>query len=331
MQIYKPEYYDRFRCIASACPDSCCQSWDVEVDAETARLYRSLPGELGDRLRNALVDSEWGTIIAKKDGRCALWQEDGLCGVQTALGEEALCQVCRTFPRLTHDYGDFMELGLELSCPEAARIILTALTAPMVCETAPGGEPGGYDRETMAVLRKTREAMLAILSDEIRPVNETLALALLYGCQVQSQLDGGDAMAFDPENALETGRELAKPGNLTDLFAFFRDLEILTPQWNAMLSAPTEGHWEKGHLALARYFTERYWLQAVSDYDLYSRVKFMVIACLLTKHLPGTLPETAQLFSKEIENDCDNVDAILDAAYTCPAFRDDQLLGLLLA
>lgn len=46
--------------------------------------------------------------------------------------------------------------------------------------------------------------------------------------------------------------------------------------------------------------------------------------------LAGDFLETAQLFSKEIENNADNVDAILDAAYTAPAFRDDGLLGLLL-
>ncbi len=74
----------------------------------------------------------------------------------------------------------------------------------------------------------------------------------------------------------------------------------------------------------------RYWLQAVSDYDLYSRVKFCILACLLVRHLGGDIFRTAQLFSKEIENDADNVDAILDAAYTHPAFTDDKLLGMLL-
>jgi hypothetical protein len=39
--------------------------------------------------------------------------------------------------------------------------------------------------------------------------------------------------------------------------------------------------------------------------------------------------ETAQLYSKEIENSADNVDAILDAAYTHPALTDANLLTLL--
>ena len=79
-----------------------------------------------------------------------------------------------------------------------------------------------------------------------------------------------------------------------------------------------------------RYFVERYWLQAVSDYDLYCRVKFVVVSCLVIAGLGGGLAETAQIYSKEIENNTDNVEALLDAAYTHPALTDDKLLGLLL-
>ena len=55
----------------------------------------------------------------------------------------------------------------------------------------------------------------------------------------------------------------------------------------------------------------------------------IVACCVLVASLGGELVETAQLFSKEIENDADNVDAILDAAYTSPVFTDSNLLGLL--
>lgn len=329
MLIFKPEYYDRFRCIANRCPDSCCKEWDVQVDPQTAARYRQLPGEFGQRVRRALKDAEGETVIAMVNDRCPLWQADGLCAIQRELGAEGLCQVCRDYPRLTHDYGDFRELGLELSCPEAARMILSAPPAPPVTLELPGEAEGGYDHEAMAVLKATRETMRAILADETRPVPEVLTLALLYGCQAQSQLDGGEACPFDPEAALEEAGALARDGGLDRFFEFFRNLEILTPRWRALLTQPVSGNWEPGHLALARYFVERYYLQAVSDYDLYSRVKLMIISILLIKHLPGPLLSTAQLFSKEIENDADNVDAILDGAYTLDAFRDDRLLGLL--
>ena len=337
MLIYKPDYFDCFRCIAGSCPDSCCKEWDVQVDAVSAEYYRSLPGDLGDRLREVLSDADGETVMTIVDGRCPMWRSDGLCRIQAELGEAALCKTCREFPRLTHDYGDFIELGLELSCPEAAKFILEADSVRMEIATPVCGlvrndikaEPE-YDEEAMAVLKATRETMLAILSDTSRPIGEVLALGLLYGYQAQGELDGSEILPFDPDTALDEVRDLAKPGNLREITDFFLNLELLTPEWEALLRSPAPGPWDSRTLALARYLVNRYWLQAVSDYDLYSRVKFIVLACLLIKHLGGDILRTAQLFSKEIENDVDNVEAILDAAYRHPAFTDDKILGLLL-
>jgi len=338
MYIVKPDYFDRFCCIAGDCPDSCCKEWDVQVDEVSASYYRSLPGALGDRLREVLYEEDGETFMAIVDQRCPMWRDDGLCRIQAELGEQALCKTCREFPRLTHDYGDFIELGLELSCPEAAKFILDTASSSQeivtpVCALAHDdtktSEPE-YDEEAMAVLKATREKMLAILSDGTRPIGETLALALLYGYQAQSELDGAEEQPFSPEETLDEIRSLAKPGDAAAMTDFFLTLELLTPQWEQLLQDPAPGAWESRHLAMARYLVQRYWLQAVSDYDLYSRVKFAVIACLLVKHLGGDLLRTAQLFSKEIENDAENVEAILDAAYSHPAFTDDKLLGMLL-
>ena len=54
MKIRYPAYYDAFRCIAAACPDSCCKEWDVLVDADSAARYLALEGPLGDDLRKLL-------------------------------------------------------------------------------------------------------------------------------------------------------------------------------------------------------------------------------------------------------------------------------------
>ena len=331
MHITKPQYFDTFRCIASACPDSCCKEWDVQVDPESAAYYRSLPGSLGDKLREVLHDEDGESIMTITDGRCPMWRADGLCRIQAELGEAALCHTCREFPRLRHDYGDFVELGLELSCPEAAKFILTAPPAAPLEEEIPGGEPPEYDEEAMAVLKATRRTALTLLSDASRPIGETLALLLLYGCQAQSELDGADILPFEAASALAEAHSLAKTGDVQLLTDFFHSLEILTPDWEALLRNPTPVPWPAETLALARYLVERYWLQAVSDYDLYCRVKFALILCLLVKILGGDIFRTAQLMSKEIENSIDNVESLLDAAYTHPAFTDDKLLGMLLA
>ena len=330
MLITKPAYFDDFRCIASGCPDSCCKEWDVQVDAASAEMYRSLPGALGDRLREVLHTEDGETVMTIIGGRCPMWRADGLCRIQAELGEAALCKTCREFPRLTHDYGDFMERQLELSCPEAARILLTAPMLPPVTEEVPSGTAPEYDEEAMAVLKQTRQVMLDLLADRSRSVRETLALALLYGCQAQGELDGDESRPFDGDSAMETIMEFAKPGSIRAVLDFFSGLEILTPQWEARLQGPVSSVMPEMVRNLACYMTERYWLQAVSDYDLACRVKFILISCLVVPALGADFIATAQLFSKEIENNCGNVEAILDAAYSHPAFTDDKLLGLLL-
>lgn len=329
MRIVKPSYFDQFKCIASACPDSCCKEWTVQVDEVSAAYYRSLPGALGDRLRQVLTVDDGDTVMVNEVGRCPMWRQDGLCRIQAELGHDALCKTCREFPRLTHDYGDFVEMGLELSCPVAAQIILTApIEAPIVAYTD-GGEAPEYDVDAMAVLLQTREETLAILADESRSLGETLALALMYGHHAQALLDDVDVSSFDPNTALQTAYKFGKVTD-SDLPAFYADLELLTDRWRCRLASPAPAGWSAPIRAMARYGVERYWLQAVSDYDLICRVKMIIAACLLVKTLGGDPIETAQLYSKEIENDADNVDAILDAAYTHLAFTDENLLGLLL-
>ena len=327
MNVTKPAYFDAFHCLAAACPDSCCQEWDVDVDENTAALYRSLPGQLGDRLREVLLDTPDGTVMAIQDGRCPMWREDRLCRIQAELGEEALCRVCDQFPRLRHDYGDFVELGLELSCPEAARLILSSPDAPILSFQEAGEGNAEYDEEAMAVLQKTRKEALALL--EKYPIAQALTLLLFYGFLAQEALDGGELEELDPDDAMKTARDLAGEPDVPGFLDFFRGLEHLTARWSQLLSQSHTPALPPQTRCLARYLVERYWLQAVSDYDLVSRVKFILISCLLVGLLGGDYVETAQLFSKEIENDADNVEAILDGANAVRAFTDDKLLGML--
>ena len=230
MWIRKPSFYDDFHCIAAQCPDSCCKEWDVAVDGEKAALYRSLPGELGDRLRLFLQEDEGETYLTLENGRCPMWRSDGLCRIQAELGEQALCKTCREFPRLTHDYGGFVEFGLELSCPEAARILLSRESWDWVCD---GEKPASDDREeeTMALLLQTREEAMGLTE-----ADNPIASLLYYGLYVQELLDGGAETGFDSESIPDF------PGN-GDVEVFldvFRRLEILTPAWENRLKPKQE-------------------------------------------------------------------------------------------
>ena len=96
MKIRKPAYFDNFRCLASACPDSCCKEWDVLVDEESAARYLSLEGTLGDALRKVMYEEDGQHYFAiQPDRRCPMWRDDGLCRIQAEAGEDALCNTCR--------------------------------------------------------------------------------------------------------------------------------------------------------------------------------------------------------------------------------------------
>lgn len=333
MELIFPTFYHQFKCIASACPDSCCYEWDVQVDPDSAARYQALSGPLGDDLRAIMYEDGGDVYIRNQDNRCPMWRSDGLCRIQAELGHDALCHTCREFPRLRQDYGSFVELGLEMSCPEAARIMLTQ-DLHLTSSTVPGGEEGDYDKDLMALLRTTRPEALALLSDPQYTVPQRLALLLLYGYHVQSQIDGAEPTAFDPAVSLAEAHTFASPGDISSLVVFFSGLELLTARWRVKLSGPTCPTWHDELCRMAQYGIYRYYYQAVSDYDLVCRIKHIVTGCILTAHLSAptfpSLLETAQLYSKEIENDAENVDAILDGAYTAPALTDANLLGLLL-
>ena len=329
MELYYPAYYNAFRCIAADCPDSCCHEWTVDVDADSAAYYRALPGPLGDTLRAVLTDTDDGTVMQNQDNRCPMWRQDGLCRIQAELGHDALCKTCQQFPRLRHDYGDFIELGLELSCPEAARLIFEDTDGKLLQEPQPGGSAPEYDAELMALLRNSRKTAMDFLNCSTFSLGQKLAVLLLYAHDVQAQIDGGSPIPFAPQELLDEAMRYADKGDISLIFDFFRELEILTTRWELRLAQPTDLHLDNALLPLARYMINRYWLQAVADYDLICRVKLSIIACLLVSTLGGDLVSTAQLFSKEIENDPDNLEQILDGAYSSPAFTDVNLLSLL--
>ena len=328
MELIYPSYYRTFSCIAGACPDSCCHEWDVQVDADSAERYRSMEGPLGDALREHLYDEEGEVYLRNVAGRCPMWRTDGLCRIQAERGHDALCTVCQQFPRLRHDYGDFVELGLELSCPEAARIILES-PLEWVTETQKGGEEPEYDLEIMEILKETRPAALKLLEDETYSVPQRLRLLMMFGCHVQAAIDGAELAPFDPEAALAEAAQFAGDGDGEALRDYYLTLDLLTDRWRTLLGKLGQARWEEGLCRMAQYAVCRHWFQAVSDWDLSCRVKMLLSGCALVARLPGELRDRAQLWSKEIENSGENLGSILDDAWAEPALTDANLLGLM--
>ena len=41
MQYVKPDYFERFQCIADKCPDTCCAGWKIMIDESSLQKYKS--------------------------------------------------------------------------------------------------------------------------------------------------------------------------------------------------------------------------------------------------------------------------------------------------
>ena len=127
----EPSYYETFRCVGAVCEDTCCRGWRVPVDKETYEKYQacSRPA-LGAKLYELVTinpvrasDEDYAEIALDNDA-CSFLTE-GLCDIQSALGEEYLSKSCATYPRAMYAVDGVLERSLDLSCPEAARLALT--------------------------------------------------------------------------------------------------------------------------------------------------------------------------------------------------------------
>ena len=189
----RPDDYDAFRCIAGACPQTCCAAWEIVVDPDAQDAYLRLRHPLAEKLRRVMrVDADGDTYFAQSDGRCPFLCADGLCELQRTLGAQSLCRTCRDFPRWEVLLCDRVEQGLSLACPEAARQLL-ARTAPLRLESVwipdDGYVPGARERRLTEALMAVRDRTLALLTRPEHTARENLAAAEAFACTAQRLLD----------------------------------------------------------------------------------------------------------------------------------------------
>lgn len=126
MDIEYPSYYDQFHCIASSCKDSCCRGWCIDVDKDSRERYDRVPGSFGEKLRATLKEEKGNYFFPlEENGDCPFLKKNGLCEMICELGEDALCEVCQSYPRMKRSYGNYAQYDLNASCEEAFRLILS--------------------------------------------------------------------------------------------------------------------------------------------------------------------------------------------------------------
>ncbi len=114
--IYRPDYYDEFRCTADKCRNTCCAQWEIDVDSVSLERFSEHPD-----IMEHISD---GCIVLKEDGNCPFLNEQGLCKMILKYGEDMLCDVCTDHPRFISEVDDDEYIGVGISCEAACDLIL---------------------------------------------------------------------------------------------------------------------------------------------------------------------------------------------------------------
>lgn len=160
MKIVAPHYYQQFHCLAGACQHTCCQGWEVDIDAENLPRYRAM-ADIAPHIDEA--DAPHFRLLA--DERCPFLNGDNLCELILRHGEDILCQICRDHPRFRNFWADRTEIGLGLVCEEAGRLILSQKEPMQLVILSDDGdnEPVPEDE---AWLRDYRSQLLQSITEE---------------------------------------------------------------------------------------------------------------------------------------------------------------------
>lgn len=130
-KVLQPLYMKDFYCIGSACEDTCCKGWRVDLDKETYLKYKKVVNlELKDKMKkyvkrkhNQKSDGSYGQIKMENNA-CPFLDDKLLCDIYKNLGEEYLSNTCTFYPRTTNRVDREYERSATVSCPEITRKVL---------------------------------------------------------------------------------------------------------------------------------------------------------------------------------------------------------------
>ena len=289
MRIFKPSYYDEFKCIADKCKHNCCIGWEIDVDEEKLVSYMTQYGEFGDRLReNISLEDECPHFVLGEGERCPFLNENNLCDIIINMGEESLCQICSDHPRFVNCSDDREEIGLGLCCEEAARLILTCESKVKII---------GEKSEEDAVIFNMRDMVIEKLQQREKPIDERI------------------------EFVKEMFR-IKLPQKQWDIE--YLKLERLDKTWSdRLMSLRGQGHelkcdWSIAFEQILVYFVYRYMAQGQYDGRYNERVLFAILSFFIIRELfkrseetMEELVEICRMYSSEVEYSEENVEALL--------------------
>ena len=123
MQRIRPDYYEKFACIAGKCPITCCQEWKIAVDADTNRKWKKIlpPEDMADKKKNLsayTIQKDGMQVIGLNENhRCPFLANNKLCRLVSTYGDKVLSETCTVFPREVHAFQTHEEETLMPCCP----------------------------------------------------------------------------------------------------------------------------------------------------------------------------------------------------------------------
>ncbi len=289
MEIYVPDYYKKFKCIADKCKNTCCRGWEIDVDEDSYARYMAEEGEMGARLRENIFTDEEGAHFRLMEGdRCPFLNDKNLCDLILHFGEDALCQICRDHPRYRNFFESRTEVGLGLSCESAAKLILEGETRPKM---VPLGDAEGEIPEDEAEFFAFRESLLD--------------------------------MIFAEKSIEDCMQEIARRFEISvpsPSFAFYNSLNVLHEDWREKLlplksPAPKGTETDIAARRLFAYFVYRHLADLYFEGREEGGIAFCIYAVKTIMHLSSDMEgflDTARRFSEEIEYDLENTERILN-------------------
>lgn len=293
MKLYAPKYYKKFKCIADKCEKSCCIGWEIDIDKSTYEKYKSLKNGYAPTILNSISLEETPHFKLCAGDKCPHLNEKGLCEIIINLGEDYLSHICREHPRF-YNYTNVAEVGLGMSCIEAARLILSS---PDYYAFEEVGKVEAVEEQLTFDALCHRKKIYNILQD--RSVNYNSRLEAIYN---NYNIDLGDD---------------------TFWIEIIERLEYLDASHREMFLSYSskkrpDGFDEYLERALA-YFIYRHCAEALDEEDFCSRLTFCLfcerlLASLICFNNAKTLQEIAilsSIISEEIEYSEDNTASLM--------------------
>ena len=320
MLYVRPEYYDKFKCIADRCEATCCAGWQIVIDEAAMARYQSVTGEYGEILRERI---DWEEGVFKQDcrKRCAFLKENNLCEMYERLGKESLCVTCADYPRHIEEFENLREVALTISCPEVARILLgqkdpVRFTEEEIDEDEE--EFDDFDPFFFSYLEDARKIIIAILQN--RELSVAVRVSLVYKMAEEMQDIIEESDLFDLADVFENYEEEENLANA---------VRIAEQELNAFYDTA-----EEAFLYSKEVFERLYELEFLSeDWEAY------LDRCSVTLYEGSAqgyrdMRNKFQEYCKQASIDGINMDILLEQllvyfvfAYFCGAVYDDNVIG----